>query len=161
MAIKIDLMTNRSELNKVGKDITTLFSTTGFMKDETSLTDPVFRITVTHATASRTNYIWVPGFLRYYFVKDCISLRNNMYEFVCHVDVLESWKTQIKANAAIVRRQQEQWNMYINDGQFKTMQNPNIYTMAFPSGFDSQTPCVALAVCGGSGGGNGGGGGGF
>ena len=154
MAFDIIMYTNRSETNKVGKDITEVLSNRAWLKGETSILDPVLQMNCTHAQAAATNYIYIPNLLRYYFVKDCISVRNGVYEFRCHVDVLDSWKTQIKANAAIVRRQQEQWNMYINDGQFKTLQNPNIYTMAFPAGFDSQTPCVALAVCGGQGGGS-------
>lgn len=151
MSFKIELMRNMSETNKVGKDITVILETNGILKDETSILDPVFRITCSHADAVRINYIHVPLFTRYYFVKDIVSLRQGVYEFSCHVDVLESWKQKILNQAAIVRRQEQQWNMYLNDGQFKTLQKPNVYTEVFPSGFDSQTPCVAMAVAGGRG----------
>lgn len=161
--IDITLMVQSSEVNKVGKTKTTILAASGLLKESTSVIDPVFTISCTDAQAALCNYIYVPAFLRYYFVRDIVNVRNGLYEFHCHVDVLDSWQTQIKAQAAIVQRQEAKWNLYLNDGQFKVYQNPNITLMAFPHGFLEQQQCFALAVAGGSaqqsGGGGGGGGG--
>lgn len=151
MSISITLMKNTSELNKIGKNKTNVLAASGTLKDRTSLTDPVFLIACSDTEAAKTNYIYVQDLLRYYFVRDCVSVRNGLYEFTCHVDVLESWKAQILVQRAIISRQQERWNLYLNDGQFKVFQNPHIEVFPFTHGFDSETACIALAVAGGSG----------
>ena len=149
MALDIVLMRNNSENRKVGKSLTTVATLSGVLKERCSIIDPVLTVTESHANVTTSNYVYIPSLLRYYFIKDITSVRNGVYELSCHVDVLESYKGGIKAQAAIVQRQAEKWNLYLNDGQFKIYQNPNITVMKFPSGFDGQTPCFALAVAGG------------
>ena len=158
--IDIKLMTQTSEVNKIGKTKTVVLATTGVLKEQTSLIDPVLTIACTDAQAAVCNYIYVPALLRYYFVRDVVSVRTGLYEFTCHVDVLDTWEIAIKRQAAVVQRQENYWNLYLNDGQFKVYQNPNITLNTFPYGFGDQTPCFALAVAGGQPEESGGGGGG-
>ena len=153
MAISMVLMRNQSENKKVGKTLQTVATLSGELKERCSLLDPVLLLAASHADISTSNYVYIPALLRYYFIVDPVSVRNGLYELTCHVDVLESWKAGIKAQAAIVQRQAEKWNLYLNDGQFKVYQNPNITVWAFPSGFDSHAPCFALAISGGQSGG--------
>ena len=152
--MNVNLYRNTSETNKVGKTLTPIGTVLDVvLKDQTSITDPVLLLSgIDAAVLAGVNYIYIPVFLRYYLVKDITSVRNGVWEIRCHVDVLESWKTQIKQNIAIVARQQEKWNLYLNDGQFKIYANPQIGFQVFPSGFDNQSPCYVLAVAGGGGG---------
>ena len=73
------------------------------------------------------------------------SIRNGLVEFSCHVDVLSSFATDIRNNIGVVKRQENKWNLYLNDGSFKVYQNPNVLTKAFPSGFTTQELVLAVA----------------
>lgn len=142
----IELYTNNSPAIKLTKDLTTIVTLSGVLKESTSIIDPVFRISgITDTQAAITNYITVPELNRSYFVRGVDSIRNGVYEFICHVDVLSTYADAIKAQTAVIHRQENQWNLYLDDGIFKTYQNPNIIVKKFPSGFTTQEFILAVA----------------
>ena len=160
MSINATFYNNQSELNKIGKNLVTLTGPVPILiKDQTSIVDPVITVSgITDAYAAACNYIYLDGFARYYFVNDVKSVRNGVWELSCHVDVLQSFRTGILNQPAIIARQEKYWNLFINDGQFKVYQNSIIGKIPFPSGFSAQTGCYTLAVAGTASGGGGGGG---
>jgi hypothetical protein len=91
------------------------------------------------------NYMYIPSFSRYYFINNVISINNEICEVHAHVDVLSTYKDEIRAQRAVVSRQEKKWNLYLNDGVFKTYQNPYIITKAFSSGFTSQHFILTIA----------------
>jgi len=135
----IKLFVNTSEKNKLDKDITLALETTGTLKEDTSLTDPIIKLTgKTFSEMASINYMQITELGRYYFINDVISINNDIVEIHAHVDVLSTYKDQIRSQNAIIARQEKKWNLYLNDGVFKTYQNPHIVTKAFPSGFTEQ-----------------------
>lgn len=145
MSFSIMLMQNTSPVNKIGKELSSQLEVTGELRSETSIIDPVIMIECDLADLTNCNYMYIPQFNRYYFVNNIRSIRNGLVEFTCHVDVLETYKDQIKANSAIIKRQENNWNLYLNDGTFKVYQNPIIITKEFPSGFNTQEFVLAVA----------------
>lgn len=142
----IVLKRNQSELNKVIKDTVVLSNLRGVLKAGTSIIDPVILIEASVAVVSTANYLTVEEFRRSYFINNISTAENGLVEISCHVDVLSSYASQIKAQHGIIRRQENSWNLYLNDGVFKVYQNPTIFTQEFPSGFT--TPSFVLAVAG-------------
>ena len=145
MAFNISLQRNNSERNRVTKDVENLMTVSGELKTETSIVDPVILIECDLSAVTGCNYVSIPTFGRSYFVNNIRSIRSGLVEFSCHVDVLSSFAAQIKQNTAIVRKQEKNWNLYLNDGSFKIYQNPNVLTKAFPSGFTTQEFVLAVA----------------
>ena len=145
MALDIVLQKNNSERNRVTKDISEILKVSGELKTETSIIDPVIMIECDLSSVIGCNYMSIPTFGRSYFVNNIRSIRDGLVEFSCHVDVLSSFATEIRSNIAIVRRQENNWNLYLNDGTFKVYQNPNVLTRAFPSGFTTQEFVLAIA----------------
>lgn len=141
----IQLQTNNSELNKLDKDINTLLSVNGTLKSDTSIIDPIILIECDLNNVANCNYLTIESFNRSYFITNVRSVRNGLVEFTCHVDVLSSYKNEIRSNNAIIKRQENQWNLYLNDGSLKIYQNPNVLTKAFPSGFTTQELVLAVA----------------
>lgn len=145
MSFDIKLQTNTSEKNSLTKKLTDVKTVTGVLKDTTSIVDPVILIEMDLADAVKVNYLTITTFGRSYFVTNVKSVRQGLVEFTCHVDVLTSFADAIKKNSAIIQRQENKWNLYLNDGTFKIYQNPNVLTKAFPSGFTTQEFVLAVA----------------
>ena len=134
----IILQVNNSEKERLDKNITDIATISGTLREKTSLIDPVIVIEGDLSNYVNCNYMTIPAFNRSYFINNITSVSNNLFEISAHVDVLTTYKTQIRTNDAIIARQEKKWNLYLNDGVFKTYQNPYIVTKAFPSGFTSQ-----------------------
>lgn len=135
----IRLYQNTSEKNKLDKSLNQVLETFGTLKENTSLTDPIIKLTgKTFSEMGSINYMRIDELNRYYFINDVISINNDIVEIHAHVDVLTTYRDQIRAQNAIVARQEKKWNLYLNDGCFKTYNNPHIVTRAFPSGFSEQ-----------------------
>ena len=145
MAFDIILYQNMSEKNKLDKDIQFPLTITGTLKNDCSIINPVILAAITANAASSYNYIYIASFNRYYYINDAISIRDGITELHCSVDVLMSFKTEILNNSAIIERSETEWNLYLNDGSFKTYANNIVLTKAFPSGFTTMNFVLAVA----------------
>lgn len=145
MAFNISLQVNNSERERLTKAIDDILTVSGVLKKDTSIIDPVIMIECDLSDVVNCNYMTIPAFGRSYFVNNIRSIRNGLVEFSCHCDVLSSFASQIRNNTAIIKRQENDWNLYLNDGSFKVYQNPDVLTKAFPSGFDTQEFVLAVA----------------
>lgn len=146
--MNIQIQQTTSEKNRIGKAISTLYTASGALRDGTSILNPVIMISGANIpTLKNANYMYIPDFNRYYFITDIKSVRNGLIELSGHVDVLQTYANQIKNNTAIIKRNSNSWNLYIEDGLFKTYANPHIFTKLFPSGF--KDPSFVLSVAGG------------
>lgn len=146
MSFNIVIQNNRSEQNKLDKTLATITTLSGELKSGTSILDPVFLVEGNLSDFRNCNYCTISAFNRSYFINNIKSIRTNLIELSCHVDVLSTYKTAIRNNMAICKRQENNWNLYLNDGSFKVFQNPMVLTKLFPSGFTS--PQFVLAVAG-------------
>lgn len=141
----IILQTNGSERNRLDKDLTSVSTLTGTLKVETSVTDPTIVIEADLEDLAEVNYFTVTEFGRSYFVTGMRSIRTGLVEIAGHVDVLTSFAEGIRSNLAILARQENDWNLYLNDGVLKVYQDPMILTKPFPSGFTAQEFILAVA----------------
>lgn len=144
--MNITLYTNNSETNKIGKNLTQLATLTGSLRESSFMLNPVIRVTgISAADVAKCNYMYIPDFGRYYFVRDIGSIRTGLWELSAHVDVLETYAAQIKQQSAVISRQENEWNLYLNDDVFKVTSIPKVITKTFPSGFDSLSWVLAIA----------------
>lgn len=141
----IIIQQNVSEKIKLDKTLTTITTLTGTLKTDTSITDPVILIECDPTTVVNANYMSITEFGRSYFINNIKVVRKNLVEISAHVDVLSSFKSEIRANSAIIQRQESQWNLYLNDGSFRVYQNPIIQLKSFPNGFSNPEFVFALA----------------
>lgn len=148
MSFSILLLNNKSETNRIIKTTETIGEITGTLKERSSIMNPVVTVSGDLSNFAHVNYMHIPDFGRYYFINEIISVRSNLFEIHAHVDVLSTYGNEIIKNQGIVRRQANRYNLYLNDGSFRTYQNPTITTHKFPYGFSGQE--FVLAVAGGS-----------
>lgn len=144
MSVEVSLQVNNSPTNKIGKIITTHATVGADLKENTSIIRPVL-VMASSDLLSLINYVTIPVFQRSYFVENIVSVATNIVEVHCTVDPLESFKSQILAQTAVVVRQESQFNQMLDDGQFKAQQNPQFQTLVFPSGFSGSSYILAVA----------------
>ena len=143
MSFPIKHYINRSATNVVNKELEQQTpDLVGTLRSGTSLIDPVILVQASAPGfhANKSNYIYVEEFGRYYYITNIISTNTTLWELHCHVDVLMSYADEIKAQTAIVARQESKYNLYLDDGIFMTYQNPKIQTKFFsnPTPFETQ-----------------------
>lgn len=159
---QIQLGTNISAMNVVDKEFGILFSAQGTLRTPSSIIDPVVTILLDENNAYRSscNYAYIPAFNRYYYVTNIVAVDgitddtsltttqpHQIWEFHMHVDVLMSFKDQIRAQSAVVARQEKKYNLMLDDGFFMTYQNPKLQTKLFsvPDPFETQEFVLVVA----------------
>lgn len=147
MPFNIVLQTSASEPERVDKSLTDIATLSGELRDSTSIIDPVFLISGDLANYTGCNYLTVPSFGRSYFVRNIVSVRTGVIQISAHVDVLSSFKTQLRTNVGIIRKSERNWNLYLNDGSLQTFQYSDVNTIPFPYGFPNNKQYI-LAMAG-------------
>ena len=132
----LKLYTNSSDRNHLDKVITQQGSDiSGTLREDCSIVDPVITIeSITGFNLASCNYAYISEFGRYYYITNIVC-KGKLYELHMHCDVLMSFKSQIRGNSAVISRNQGVYNLYLQDGVFKTEAFPHYQIMKFPSGF--------------------------
>lgn len=103
----------------------------GIFRNDFNVMYPVFDIA--SENLPNFNYIFIPDFARYYYVDSVQNLLNGLWSISCSVDVLMSYKNQILAQRAIIARQENVYNLYLDDDRLITTCRRRIWTKAFPT----------------------------
>ena len=131
--------------NFINKTLTGETIYTGALGDESSVLDPVFEIE-TASNLANVNYCWIEEFNRYYYITNIVSVTDKLWRIYCHVDVLMTYKPIILGHEATIARQEELYNLYLNDGNtFKVSQKRRIQQKEFPNGFTDNSYVLILA----------------
>lgn len=146
--LNINFYKTNSPKNKIGKALTSVGTYSCALKENTSVLTPRI-ILQTSDNIYTANYLEISAFNRKYFIDDIVSAGNNRWEVSAHVDVLETYKSQILNNRAVISRQQNLYNLYLNDPDFRTYNNDRIQTVAF-SGSDFDKALSYVLVVNGS-----------
>lgn len=118
----------------------------GTLKDNCNILDPV--ITIEHSGVPDYNYVFIQEFNRYYFMSPATQVRNNIWEVSLHVDVLFTYRQGILTAPCIVAKSASDYNLYLNDNNYKCYQNPHIFSERFPSGFNVENSTFIMTVFG-------------
>lgn len=144
----IDLYINSSENNRVSKVLSDKFEMTGTLRGETNVVNP--EILIEHANPTGYNYAYIPEFNRYYFINEFTSVRNGLWRVRLAVDVLETYKTQIKQMPAIIDKQQNKGNsnLYLNDGSYVIDSRSYNTILNFSGGFNNVGEFILITAGG-------------
>lgn len=144
----ITIYRNNSSPSHLDKDIVQLWQGTGTFREATSVLTPSFTVEGDLSPyMNRANYFFIDDFSRYYVLNDFVAIQKNLYALSGTVDALMSWREEIRKNGAIIARQENAYNLNLNDGVFKSEQQTLIQRLNFPSGFTERE--FILAVAGG------------
>ena len=138
---------NTSPTHQINKQVTQVAALTGTFRDSVDIISPVVR--VEHDNPAGFDYVFISDFGRYYYVEDITVVRTGILDLHLSIDVLESHKTAILANNAILDRQESKYNLYLNDDSIKMRQDPIVTCKVFPHGmFENNAFEYVLCVAG-------------
>lgn len=141
--MEIILYNNTSENNKVGKILTNETIINGTLRETTDVINPTLLL---EYDARNYNYIYIPLFSRYYFITKVESVRTGLWRIYCNIDVLESFKTEIKNLTAIIDKQKIVGNQYKDDGTI-VMENRLFNTVYnFSNGFNDSGELILITA---------------
>ena len=112
-----------AEKNRMDKSayLTEIIQSTGTLRRATSIISPEFEFI--YNKVPDFNYVYIPNFSRYYFIDNIVSLRNNVWTLSLSVDVLMSFKEQIKECDGFIARNEFEFNDYLIDNRRSTQVN--------------------------------------
>ena len=104
------------------------------------------------------NYCYIPDFGRFYYVTKQLIKTGSLTEIHLQCDVLQSWKTQILSNKAVIERSadNDNVNMYFSDNMYWTQANKEVKTVPFTKAngdelvFEIPSDNYILTIAGGS-----------
>lgn len=140
--------------NKVTKSPSWTYTLTGTLKGACDLLNPTVRLIIGDSkdiklpTISKCNYMYIANFNRYYYITSQNIVRNTILEVSGHVDVLNTYKDEIRKNSGLILRSQSNYNKFLDDGCFKVYSNPYIVTKKFTGETFAKNPSFLLAVSG-------------
>lgn len=134
---------NTSDDRKVDKTLTEITTKTVEYKGDTSIINPQIKVSVFN-DFGKCNYVYLSDTKRYYFVRNItMSQQNIIIELEC--DVLYTYRTDIRRQKAILKRQRNKCNYYLDDEKFRALEYSRIQTFAFPTGFTQNAFVITIA----------------
>ena len=132
--MEIYLYQNNSPNNFITKSLVNQIKLNGTLRNESSIINPV--INIEYSNLSRYNYMYIPEFKRFYFIRNLTSIRNNLWRLDCHVDVLNTYRSEILTHQAIIEKQENtsQSDLYFDDNSFIVKNQKYIETINFSNG---------------------------
>lgn len=92
----IQFLHNKSEYNTINKDTELIVEKTITLKNDCDLVNP-YVVLKLDDVLFLSNYAYIPKFKRYYFITGIEILSKTLVAVSMHVDVLESFKSDILA----------------------------------------------------------------
>lgn len=142
----VDFFTNNSDANTLEKSFTAGTTKTGNLKEPCSIEAP--EITFSNSGVIPYNYCYIPAFGRYYYIVDQTLLSNNRVRLSLKVDVLESFKENIKALNAIIEVSTNSNNKYLPSPLWVSTVKCKTDIVTFPSGLNDDGAFILITAGG-------------
>ena len=145
--MQMTLYKNKSDKRYINKTITQVGNiiTTLYLKDDTEVVNPII---ILDDFPNGVNYCYLDSFDRFYYLTD-VTMLNGQIQTTWKVDVLMSYKNDIKNNKALVKRNTNYNDLYLQDSEFMVEQYSNDRYLCFSeSPFSISSKQFVMAVLG-------------
>lgn len=146
MSFNITFMNNQEELNKISKKPSSVMTLSGHLREEADIVNPVINVEYS-GTLTNVNYMWIPEFHRYYFITKVESIRTGLWRVYAHCDVLKTYADAILGTPCVVARNENRYNLMLNDSFFKVYSNPRLQIAKFPAKFSGESYVLVMKGC--------------
>lgn len=144
--MNIILYKNSSPNNYIEKTLTGAVTITGAFRATSSIINPEFSIEFKNP--SQYNYLYIPEFKRFYYINNIESVKTNLWKLYCHVDVLNTYRSQILAHQAIIDKQTyaSKSDLYLDDGDFVVKNKKSVEIERFPNGLNEDCKFILISA---------------
>ena len=145
--MEVILYKNSSENNVIGKSLAQIKSVECNLKNDVSVVNPTLVLSYTDSILD-SNYCFIPKFNRYYFIDEIIPITGDRSIIKCRVDVLESFKDDIKSLTAIINKQETIADKFIDDGSWIVENKDFLQSYNFSNGFNDNGEFILITAGG-------------
>ena len=145
--MEVILYKNSSENNVLGKSLAQIKSVECNLKNDVSVVNPTFVLSYIDSILD-SNYCFIPKFNRYYFIDEIIPITGDRSIIKCRVDVLESFKDDIKSLTAIINKQETIADKFIDDGSWIVENKDFLQSYNFSNGFNDNGEFILITAGG-------------
>lgn len=120
-----------------------------YLKENTSFNSPTFVWQGDGLTIQKCNVAYEANSGTYYFIKDVVSISNNLVEIVCEKDVLATWKDIIGEHTTYIERSATGFDDMVRDTlitQSIDIGDVSRKTTAMPD-WETQIPWLCYRAC--------------
>ena len=144
----ITFYNNNSDRRCINKNLTDATTILGNVKTQytSSGISLDIDISVSGITPFQFNYMKFDS--KYYYIDSVDFISQNIIRMNCGVDLLESYKSQILKQTAVLARSETSYNRYINDDNLHVNAYKRVQTKAFGNSFSAVSTPI-LIVTGG------------
>lgn len=145
--MKIHLNFTDSPSNSINKTLSKAKTFDVTLREATELLSPNILVKGILTDFVHYNYAYIPDFARYYFINNIATVSHELVNLSLTVDVLMTYRTQIKNLTAIVERSENFNNSFLIDEKLPLYAYTYTVNKQFPNGFNSQ-PAYFITVKG-------------
>lgn len=139
MSVNVILYNTEDSEKVANKSLTQIASINGDVRSNITLLDELIIRVEFNGDVSNVNYCYINSpYNRYYYVTRIECECAGIYVLSLISDVLTSFKSDFNKWSGIVKRQENNYNLLLNDGSFRVYQNPIVIQKEFPNGFSGQ-----------------------
>lgn len=149
--MQVLLYSTTSDSRNLTKNVIQRGSTLAYIKEDCRLSDPILYLNVAGLDMSNTNYLYIPEWGRFYYVKEVTFSNSGTARVELHVDVLMSFADSIRAINTLIERQEFVFSPYILDSELLTRVDRKITYKVLGSIGNPSGAYIALTVTGGEG----------
>ena len=126
--MNITLYNYAGDPKKISKSLSGGTVLTGALREPSNIINPSILIELNNV--DNINYAYIPAFQRYYFVTEKESVRTGLFRITMHVDVLNSYASEILGLRAVAERTEEtaKQSPYIADKEQRTFAYRQVQT---------------------------------
>lgn len=149
--MSITIYNNASDKKVIGKTLTQVAVESYILLESCSIIAPQMTLKY-DASILTANYAYIAEFNRYYFIDNVTILSGARLLLDLSIDVLETYKTQIKGLTCIIKRNANVYNLYLDDPYFQSLNKKQVQTKVIsssafsPSNVFNNTACCVLTV---------------
>ena len=145
--MEVILYKNLSENNVIGKSLTQINTLECNFKNDVSVINPTLVLLYADSILD-SNYCFIPKFNRYYFIDEIIPITGDRSIIKSRVDVLESFKDDIKSLTAIINKQETIADKFIDDGSWIVENKDFLQSYNFSNGFNNSGEFILITAGG-------------
>ena len=143
----ITFYNNESDAILVDKKITSISSINNAkIINETDIVNPSIIVSRNFydSIILKANYLYIDNLKRYYYINN-ISFAESMIVIDCTVDVLMSYKSEIRSITCTVTRNENLKNGYLNDENYNIQAYKQVVCKMFPNGINNDSIILMTA----------------